>query len=251
MDDFDTRLRADLLHAAETAPEFTGLHPSQAQRSRPSPWTAALVAAAGVAGIAGGGAWWASTDDPQMEGSCPALLEFNGRTYHGHGEMLRTPRPGARIGTGSLPGCGDPAQAVSVRALPGVNDEVAVLSDSGLWVSDAVGPLPPEVDMLDRPVTCADSGTVAGNWVALEGPMPTRDDELSPPYTAVVEVDQGDHLPLEKWRMVTIRLRVTPDTIGGTDGQLAEHALRGPERVRATVHCDGDRFVAESITRAD
>ncbi len=252
MDDIDTVLRAELVRAADTAPVFTALDRRPRPRTPRPHWTALAAAAAAVAVVASGGAWWAGTDDGSVEeASCPALLKFQGRIYQGHGDKLRTPRPGTRLGTGAPWGCGDGRRHVPVRALPGVSPDIAVLTDDGVWVADTVRSLPPEVAVLDKPVTCTHTGTttVAGQWVA-SLPMPSRDNEVVLPRTAWVEADEGDTLPLDRWREVTIRIRVTRDTAGGDDPTLAEDTLRGPQRVAATVRCDGKRFVAESFTRA-
>lgn len=256
MTDFETRLRADLADAAEQAPEFSGLgHTVRAARRRRSRWVAGIPAAAaavliGVAGVA----WLAVDRSPGRTGtgageaSCAALLEFEGRTYVGHGEPLRRPRPGRLLGTGTA-GCG--GADLEVRALPGVDPTVAVLTDEGLYVSGAVRSLPARVAELDRPVRCTGSGTssVTGDWVSMEGPMPARDNELTPPYVAVLKVGRGDWLPRDRWETVTIRVRVTAGTSGGTDPSLAEYALRGSEPVTATVHCDGGDWVADSLVR--
>ncbi len=252
MDDIDTVLRAELARAADTAPAFTGLERRPLPRTRRPRWTA-LAAAAGVAVLAVGGDWWAATHrGPEEEASCAALLKFQGRIYQGHGDKLRTPRPGNRLGTGTPWGCGGGEGRVPVRALPGVSPDIAVLADDGVWLADTVRSLPPEVAVLDKPVTCTHTGTttVVGQWVA-SLPMPSRDNEVVLPRTAWVEADEGDTLPLDRWPVVTIRIRVTHDTAGGDDPTLAEDTLRGSQRVAATVHCDGKRFVADSFTRAE
>lgn len=247
MDDFETRLRIQLAEAGEAAPVFPGLESRRARSRGPGPWIG--VAAAAVALAIGGGTWIASRDGTPPQTSCPAVMEIQGRTYEGHGEMLRKPRPGKPLGTGVIPGCDDEDRSVNVVELPGVDPRVAVLTNGGVWLAESVASVPPEVAELDELVACAGEGTgyVAGDWVAVEGPMPTRDDGLTPPYVAVIQADEGNRVPLTRWSTVTIKVRVSTDTVGADDSRLADRALRGPERVSVVVHCDGGSFVAESL----
>ncbi len=253
MTDFETRLRTDLADAAEHAPEFTGLDRTARARRRRSRRVAAIPAAAAAALIVVASAVWLAADRPPEragtgDASCAALLEFQGRSYVGHGEPLRRPRPGRLLGTGKA-GCA--GADLEVRALSGVDPTVAVMTDEGLFVSGSLRSLPPRVTELDLPVPCTESGTssVTGDWESVEGPMPARDNALTPPYVAVLKAQRGSWLPLDRWEAVTIRVHVTAGTSGGTDPSLAEQALRGAEPVTATVHCERGDWVADGLTR--
>ncbi len=254
VDDFDARLRRDLAEAAGEAPEFTGLRQSRGRSHR----SRVLLVAASTALVmtAAGAALWANVqDDPGViEAQCPSTLKLGGRTYHGHGEMLRRPRPGKDLGAGLLLGCeGAKDESAEVFALPGADPGEAVLASDKVWVADTVDSLPPAVAELEQPVACEGTGTttIAGDWTAVEGSMPERDYEVKAPYRAVLVADEGDRLPLQQWRQVTVTVRVTPQTAGGDDAALAKDALAGTSRVSMTVRCDGKTFVAESLSRAD
>jgi hypothetical protein len=267
MGDFETQLRTRLREAAEKAPAFRGLDTASpergqqtrlggsstsaglARRRRRARVATVVVAAAGV-----GSVLWLTTrgGDTVDEALCPATIAFEGRTYLGHGGGLRTARPGPVLGSGVRPAChGEGPISVRVRSLPGVDPGQAVLTSEGVWVVEGAATLPEPVVALDRAVPCRHEGTttVAGDWVAYEGPQPERDYWLIPPYTAEIQADAGSTLPLDRWSMVTIEVRVTPDTVGGTERKLARDALGGTTRVAAVVRCDGDSFVAESLTR--
>jgi hypothetical protein len=79
--------------------------------------------------------------------------------------------------------------------------------------------------------------------------MPTgSDDQLSPPYVAVIRADHGESLPLDQYAAVTIEVQVTSGTRGGAEPRLVREALRGSTPLNVRVHCDGGRFIAESIS---
>ena len=251
MTDFDTRLRRDLRAAADSAPTFTGLREPTRRFPHTRPHVLLAAAAATVA-VTATGLWWAGGIGPAAppEASCPATLLFDGGTYLQHGDQVRTPRPGSRLGTGTL-GCSDGDQ-VTVRELPGADPDRVVLTDTGVWIIEDAAPLPAAAAILAQPVACTREQpfTVSGDWVSMTGPMPDDDNTLVPPYVAVIAADQGDHLPLDQWSSITIDVRVTPDTTGGTDPDLARTALRGPRRVQATVRCTDGQFVAVTLTAA-
>lgn len=248
--DFETQLRADLSHAAEAAPVFTGLEPTRRPRRSAAP-PLILTAAIGIA--LAGDAWWITTshEQPTDSASCPSILQFQGRIYHGHGEQVRVPRPGQILGTGTHPGCeGEKPYESEVRLLPGVVPTVAVVTLGGVWIADTADSLPAEIAALDEPVPCEGTGltNLSGDWVAIQAPMPERDNDLTPPYVAVIKADHGRRLPLEKYAAVTVKVHINEQTVGGTDPALATDALRGSTPVMATVRCDGSVFIAEAIS---
>lgn len=209
---------------------------------------AALLALAGCTS--------APEPEPETEASCAAILEFQGRSYAGFGELLRTPKPGRELDEGVLPGCDDqanepaePNEPVVVLEFPGVDVADAVLTEDGVWVAESAASLPRRVAASNQPVRCVGDGprTVAGSWDAVSAGSPSEDDELSPPYVAVIRADEGPRLPLREWRSVTLNVLVTAETAGADAAGLADSALRGSDRVELDVHCEGRRFVADSI----
>lgn len=201
-----------------------------------------------VAGGAVGGLFQAS-DQPTTGDLCAAELVFEGRTYAGRGEQVRTARPGPELGRATVAGCGSDDYEVTVAALTGVDPDQAVLADGRVWLSDQTLGIPTAVAALAQPVRCTHPGTVtlAGDWVSVRGPMPEQDYQLTPPYTATIDVEAGRGLPLERYASVRVEVLVTEGTLGGTDPELARAALGGSTRVRTEVGCDGDDFVAASI----
>ncbi|MEU6848130.1 DUF6281 family protein [Streptomyces sp. NPDC046716] len=102
---------------------------------------AALAAAALIMSTSCAGA---GTTESGAEGSCAALLEYEGRTYLGHGLYPDDEgdsdgvRAGRRLGTGAIPGCDDTptdddqeatSEPVTVYAIEGVNPVHAVTVD--------------------------------------------------------------------------------------------------------------------------
>ena len=75
----------------------------------------------------------------RADASCASLLEYNGHTYAGYGELNRDPSTTGRVGTGTRLGCDDgnggvPDRKVEVTGLAHVPAEQAVLVDGSLFV---------------------------------------------------------------------------------------------------------------------
>lgn len=260
MSDFERRLAAGLDRAAEQAPAFTGLAADARPASdrRRSSWRTPVLVAAALALLAGGVGFWAVLDGPDRGGDtdCAALIVYDGARYVGHGgpeSLDRMPRPGEVLGKAREPGCDDgngaaQPRTLEVRAVPGVPPATAVMADDNLYLAESVTRWPDELAPLRQPVRCTDAITeVTGDWIAHEGPMPEQDAELKPPYVAVIVADHGAGLPLERWASVTIRVKVTDATDGGTDKELVKASLQGGAPLTAEVHCDGDAFVADRV----
>jgi hypothetical protein len=213
------------------------------------------AAAAALAVLTAAGAWRvASAGDPTDQAtSCAATMRFAGRSYVPMGELTRIPRPGEAIGSGRHPRCGEQdASRSAVAAVPGVDPSVAVFSQGAAWYDASRGTLPSPLAALQAPVRCEASRTfdVVGDWLAREGSIPTSDDDLTPPFVAVIRATRGAGLPLDDYAAVVVDVRVTSTTAGVDDPTLASEALRGPAPVRVTVRCAGGRFVADAIRRA-
>jgi hypothetical protein len=109
---------------------------------------AAAVLAAAVLALAGCGGADETTpgstspppDQSAAAGSCAMQLVYEGRTYVGYGTTT-PPAPGRRLGTAEVPPCMDTpgieageASQVDVRAVPGVDPELAVADGESLYV---------------------------------------------------------------------------------------------------------------------
>ena len=108
------------------------------------------------------------------EGSCAALLDWNGVRYQGSGYRL-PPEVGERLGEGTYPGCDDGGgpvseQNVQVFAVEGVDPAVAVATgdSDGVWLAPAYsGPgvsYPPVLErvLLGRPCEASAPFVVEG-----------------------------------------------------------------------------------------
>jgi hypothetical protein len=258
--DFENRLRARLAEAGSRAPTFTGHDPqhlqagSERDASARSPRRLAWVLAVGatVVALVAGGTFVAtmSGDTDAPEASCAAEIVFDGTTYAGYGDPLRTPRPGERLGTGTTPPCADGQRAgneeVDVRALPGVDPEVAVMAQGVVWIEGSASALPEELQELTAPVECTTEGesVVTGRLVSVEAPMSEEDLRPEPPYEATVEADGGASLPLSEYSSLTLQVVVTSATEGGRDAELLDAALRNGDHLDISVRCAAGRFEA-------
>lgn len=257
MTEFETRLSAGLRVAAETAPPFPGLRDGPGPRGRGGRsrrLLPAVLLAAVVAGTVTGGVLLAGADDERAaSASCASQLRFDGRSYHGWGDPVRSARPGPTLGSGTVPGCdAEAGRPVTVSTLPGAEPQEAVLADGSVWLATGVRQVPEAVAVLEEPVPCTRGGswTVSGHWVSVSGPMPEADFRIALPFTARIEADAGEGLPLERFSSVIVPARVTARTVGGTDFELTRAALGGGARVEVEVRCVDGRFVARSITGA-
>lgn len=133
-------------------------------------------------------------------------------------------------------------------ALPETSPVNAVMSGNGtVWVRGSE--IPRIVREAKVPVACAvaEGAKLTGTWVRYVGPMPDRDYELTAPFTAVVDV-AGSSLALDpRWASAEIDVRVGRDVeVPGTTD--VERALGGGAAVDVRVRCEGERFVALSLT---
>ena len=179
---------------------------------------------------------------------------FDGQTYWGHGGQVRIPRPGPVVGQGKMASCGEGTSSTfDVARFPGVEPQRVVLALGGVWLGDAYRsePLPAEVVALEASVPCTRADVLVGDWISYVGPDVDSDGALKRPYVAVFQANEGSSLPLERYASVSVRVHVTSGTAGADDEELATKSLRGPSLVRASVHCEGDRFVADRLELSD
>jgi hypothetical protein len=185
---------------------------------------------------------------------CVAAVEIDGERYVGHGDLERTPETTGRTEPATRPGCDDgggaePDQRVQAEELVGIPMSEGVLVDGSFYVRDD-GTFPEEARAWFEPVTCQEEAAfeVSGPWEGARSEHRARfDGDLRPPYRLTMWVSQG---PRE---YVGSRITVLADE--RTDPQL------GPEDVKqtlweggdvvATVHCEGDRFVADGLRSLD
>lgn len=286
MNDFETDLRNRLAAAADQAPKFAGLDPDRqpatehpatehrisdpsasdlsASRRGPRRGTSWLLVAAAIAAVVAGGSWWSLTRDTADPGvaSCPSVLILNGQQYGANGDLVRVPRPGARLGTATFPSCADgdsgatKGGSVETFRIPGVPPETAFFADGKVWVNGSLTTRPASLDELYKPVTCAGSGTgtFTGHLTAMDAQV-TADYQPEAPYTATFVVDDvetgtgGDtaDLGLGRYSSVTVQIRVTASTEGGTDATFLRAALGQGKLAQMDAQCDGAKFLATRL----
>jgi len=215
-------------------------------------WLVAVTVS--VVALVGGGTWLAamSGERASPEGACASEIVFEGRTYAGYGDPLRTPRRGERLGVATTPTCVDGQRSggeqLDVWSLPGVEPSVAVMADGVVWIEGRPSALPERLHELTEPVACTAPGqsTVTGRLMSVEAPMDGEDFRPRPPYQAMVVADGGSSLPPPEYSRVTIEVTVTSRTEGGSDAELIAGALRDGDHLDITVRCAAGAFEAIS-----
>ncbi|WP_182376283.1 hypothetical protein [Nocardioides sp. WS12] len=259
MTDFETRLKEDLARAAELAPTFRGVQSSTAASSSESVrrghaprWRLAAIAAAAAVAVGATAPWWLLEDEGGSDGqaSCAAILEVGTTRYVGHGELLRVPRPGRSLGSGTMLGCGDVEdRSTMASTLPGVDPATAVFAEGSVWLADGQPAVPAELRVLSEPVACTQSGaqSLVGDWVSVDGAMPESDGALRPPYVVMLQADTNDALPFKEWSSVRVEIRVNDQISGASDPDIVTQALQGDTPVRIDVTCIDGEFIASRI----
>lgn len=259
MADFETTLRVELAKAADQAPGFTGLDVDASPTPRSMLRRRAVMIAAALIVVTVGVSWWASGlgDDDNSDASCASKMTFDGRGYVAHGEGLRTPRPGDMLGSGSTSACADGNGTagggdLEVFQVPGIEPRIAVFARDHLWLSEDEPTAAAAVQEFERLVTCEGAAprTISGQLTAISGPPPKVSYHVDAPYVATFVADEGEHLLLDQYSSVTVRLRVTDKTVGGEEPDLISRALGDGQRLTATVRCDGTTFDALSFSLA-
>ncbi|MDE0777360.1 MAG: hypothetical protein OSB43_13885 [Nocardioides sp.] len=187
--------------------------------------------------------------------SCDLRLQLDGTTYVATRRPERTPAvTGQRLPV-VVPACseapGAPQSGTTDQARPivGVPIDTAVWLDGHLYVAEGAR-LPALADALFVPLTCRADGprVLTGRWLGVTTRRPARfDGDLRAPLT--VELMIGETRPRSAaYEGYTIRIRDD----GGADPALtpeaAELALGGRSLLEVSVHCEGERFVADGFS---
>lgn len=190
----------------------------------------------------------AASSDSAM---CASTLDFDGRSYYGYGDTTVIPPETRTLGEGTLPPCDDghgesPAQTARVRRLAGFTPtEAVVVGREQIFIAEDLEPFPDRIRKYFDPVMCATDGsfTLAGQWI---GVSPGAEGDLEPPYRITVLArsgsDGGEH-----YRRSYVDVHITPETapeLGRADVRIA---LWEPGTVTGRVHCEEQRFVAETV----
>lgn len=272
MTDFERELRARLHAAAQDAPEFSHAllepppTPIPAPTANPAPVRprhARALAVAAVAVVAvGAGTWWAvnaaGREVSPPAAACAAEIAVQGRTYAPNGDLTRTPTPGARLSRARLDqrACegdspGRPSRAVTAYRIPGTPASQAVLIDGAVWLDTELTTLPRTLRPLFAPVRCTAPGRLAlTGYLSASNARVVEDYQPRAPYVATFVVDSGAGLDFDTYSELTLRARVTPQTVNGEDPALIRAALGNGDRVRLDAVCDAGRFVALSLEPA-
>lgn len=185
--------------------------------------------------------------------SCAAVLEYDGTTYLGHGDLKREPGTTGRVMDAVVPGCDDtggladpePEQKVRVAELEDVPPDTAVLYNGSVYVREG-SDLPADAGDWFTAPGCARPGEfeLVGDWMGVTTRHEPRfDGDLRPPYRLELSVEDGP----EEYVGSRVVLRATARTDPRPGVPEVEASLWGAEPLVATVRCDGDRFLAVSL----
>ncbi len=210
--------------------------------------TVVLLAGCG-SGPSGPGA--GATQDGNGAASCAAEIEYDGRTYLGHGELKREPATTGRVERGTRPGCDDGGGAsgeerVQVAELADVPMARAVLVNGSFYVARDE-PFPEQARPWFRAPRCDSEAPfeLTGDWVSVQGPRRARfDGDLRTPYRAGVRVTDGP----DSYLRTMIEVHATDETdplLGPRDVKTA--LWRAGGQLIAEIECDGGRFRATSL----
>lgn len=181
---------------------------------------------------------------------CAAAVEYDGRTYVGYGDLKRFPATTGRIVTGTIPGCDDGhgvgrAESVDVHELRAIGIERAVLVNDALYVREDT-PLPGPARSWFRSPRCVGEAPfeLTGRWLGVTGgPEPRFDGDIRPPYYLQVEVKAGAR-PYVGTKL-SIHATTQTEPLLTTDDVKTSLWKRG--LLSASVHCEGDDFVADEL----
>jgi hypothetical protein len=181
---------------------------------------------------------------------CATVADHDGRRYHGHGDLTRTPETTGRTVEVLLPGCDDGNGAAEDRTaeaeeLTGVPLARAFLVDGQVYVrGDA--PLPDEVQAWFLPARCATAGPfeISGPWVGVRSRHEPRfDGDLRAPYRVEMWVEAGP----EEYVGTRVTVRADEETTPGLGPRDVERSLWEGGDVVAQVRCEDGRFVADGL----
>jgi hypothetical protein len=214
---------------------------------------AVIVAVSVWMGVAG----CSSGEGPGDGGSCALVVDFEGRTYEGHGVQV-APEEGSPLGTAVLPACNDTDGAeespedIEVARLPGVPQRDAILwrgrTDTVL-LRTGLRDIPKEVARLEQAAPC-DSGivpvTLKGPWLGILGADEKTELDLLPPYDLSLFVEESS---ARRYDRAFLDIRV-PSEAGKllTREDIKKSLWEGGSIEVVVAGCDGRRFLAEDAT---
>jgi hypothetical protein len=188
--------------------------------------------------------------------SCAAVIEYDGHTYWGHGELTRVPETTGRTETGVRPGCNDhgsdgemaeePDEQVTIEELADLPLREGFLANGSFYKREP-GELPAVAAAWFEPVSCAADAplVLTGRWIGVTSKHEPRfDGDLRAPYRLEVWVSDGPETYVDS------RIFVRADA--HTDPQLGPEDVKGSlwagGNVTAEVHCEEGLFVADGLT---
>lgn len=172
------------------------------------------------------------------QAQCVGTIRFNGRTYHGWGDLVWDPKATGRVetGTGRAADCERDGPPVEVAELADLPMSRAVLVEGLLYVRDDL-PFPEFARRWVVPAQCKTEGSfqLRGGWLGVE-----PGSQLRPPYWITLHVDDGP----SEYLGATIEIRVTDTTRPSlTRGDLKAVLWKGGS-LDVRARCDPPHFVA-------
>lgn len=185
--------------------------------------------------------------------SCAAVIEYDGHTYWGRGDLKRDPATTGREVTAVIPACDDtggqdPAvgdESVRVSELVDVPLATGFLWQDAVYVREG-SRLPPTTDAWFRAQRCDTAGAfeLVADWLGVTSPHEPRfDGDLRPPYRLEVRVTDGP----KEYVGTSIVLRADGATDPGLGPRDVKQSLWKGGQVAARVTCDEGRFRALSL----
>ena len=184
------------------------------------------------------------------------MLDYRGDRYTSAGDLARLPTAVGTAGQATYPPCDDTGGRlpsggggqVSVGRIRGVDPGTAFLANGRLWLHRDVTSLPGFVRASRLPVPCTLRGpvTVSGTWLSVESPRRVRfDGDVRPPYRIELASGTPSVVPAG-YQSVVLSVAGTRDTRTATPAEV-RRTLQSGDPVDVEVHCDGRRFVADSL----
>lgn len=193
------------------------------------------------------------------EEACAPTIDYDGNTYLGHGELVRSPSTTGRTEVGLMPTrCNDQPDDPQATGVAEVTvEELRDLPiDRGfLWKGTLYVRADRRFPVLARgwfeAPPCRGKGSIdlAGQWLGVRSRHEPRfDGDLRPPYRLEVRIDDGP----DEYRGSTIEILATRLTHPGIGPVDVRRSLWRSGELHATAHCDKGRFVADALsTTAD
>lgn len=190
--------------------------------------------------------------------ACIFSIRLGDVAYDGSGTPERPPPLTGRLLPATVPGCNDtggtgaPDEEIEVAEIEGVSSEVAVFWQDAVLVRRGAE-LPAGSEAWFEPLTCASDGPtdLVGRWLGVTSQQEVRfDGDLRAPLRITFVIEETTPAS-DDYVGYTIRIHDEGGADPALDKQAAEEALWSSRaRLRAQVHCDGDRFVADGFELA-